>query len=106
MRVKFLNQAKQDIFDCNAYYREIGGVRLARTMLARIKGPVLTLGDHPEIAPAYELAMGVRRLVVAGGAYLVFYRVAAAVEILHVRRAEREPVLDQTLREMIDEGRM
>ena len=39
-----------------AYYREIGGVKLARTMLARIKGPVLTLGDHPEIAPAYELA--------------------------------------------------
>jgi len=30
--------------------------------------------------------------VVAGGAYLVFYRIRADVEILHVRRAERLPL--------------
>ena len=102
MRVRFLDQAKQDLLDCNAHYRGIGGVKLARTMLARIKGPVLTLGDHPEIAPAYELAPGIRRLVVAGGAFLVFYRVATTdVEILHVRRAEREPVGVEALKGMV-----
>ena len=61
-------------------------------MLARLKEPVLALHDHPELAPLYELAPGVRRLVVAGGAFLVFYRVLADVEVLHIRRAEREPV--------------
>ncbi len=91
MRVRILDQAKQDLFDCNAYYREIGGARLARTMLERIKGPVRALGDHPELAPPYEAAPGVRRLVVAGGSFLVFYRVREMVEVLHIRRAEREP---------------
>jgi hypothetical protein len=34
----------------------------------------------------------VRRLVVADGAFLVFYRIQSDVEILHIRRAERAPV--------------
>ena len=106
MRVRLSDQAKTDIAAANKYYRAIGGPSLAKKMLARIKGPTLALGDRPEIAPAYGLAEGVRRLVVADGAFLVFYRVAVVVEVLHIRRAEREPVLDQTLREMIDEGRM
>ena len=106
MRVKFLKTAQLDLLNCGDYYREIGGARLARTMLDRIKGPILTLGDHPELAPAYEAAPGVRRLVVVGGLFLVFYRIQVDVEVLHVRRAERAPVLDQTLREMIEDGRM
>jgi len=84
---------------CGDHYREIGGAKLARTMLARIKGPVRALGDHPEIAPAYELAPGVRRLVVAGGVFLVFYRVLVDIEVLHIRRAEREPVTAEALNE-------
>lgn len=36
---------------------------------------------------------GIRRLVVAGGAFLVFYRVRTDVEVLHIRRDERAPVL-------------
>ena len=36
----------------------------------------------------------------------MFYRVTVVVEVLHFRRAEREPVLDQTLKEMIEDGRM
>ena len=97
MRVKLLDQAKADLVAHNEYYREMGGVVLARKMLARIKGPILSLGDTPEIAPAYDLAPGVRRLVVARGTFLVFYRVLAEVEVLHVRRAEREPVTAEGL---------
>ena len=92
MRVRFLDQAKVDLVEIDAYYREIGGAVLAKRMLARLKEPVLALHDHPELAPLYELAPGVRRLVVAGGAFLVFYRVLADVEVLHIRRAERAPV--------------
>jgi len=66
-------------------------------MLACIKEPVLTLRNNPEIAPLYELAPGVRRLVVARGAFLVFYRIRADVEVLHIRRAEREPATADAL---------
>jgi plasmid stabilization system protein ParE len=70
--------------------REVGGDVLARKMVARIKTPMLSLKDHPGIAPSYELAPGIRRLVVANGAFLVFYRARADVEVLHIRRAERD----------------
>lgn len=91
MRVRILNQAKADLLDCGDYYRDVGGARLARTMLSRIKEPIRALADHPESAPPYEAAPGVRRLVVANGSFLVFYRVRNEVEVLHIRRAEREP---------------
>jgi len=92
MRVRFLEQAKADLLEHNQYYREEGGSALASKMLSRIKTPILALKDNPEIAQLYELAPGIRRLVVARGAFLVFYRVTASIEILHIRRAERIPV--------------
>lgn len=91
MRVKFLDQAKTDLVEINQYYRDIVGVVLARKKLTRIKNPVLALKDNPEIAQQYELAPGIRRLVVAGGTFLVFYRVSDTIEVLHVRRSERMP---------------
>ena len=97
MRVKFLDQAKEDIVAHNEHYREIGGAVLSRRMLARIKTPILALSANPEIAPPYELAPGVRRLVVARGGFLVFYRIRADLEVLHIRRAEREPVKTDAL---------
>jgi plasmid stabilization system protein ParE len=97
MRVKFLDQAKTDLMEHNQYYREVGGVALASKMLAQIKAPVLALKDNPEIAQPYELAPGIRRLVVARGAFLVFYRVSADIEVLHIRRSERMPVSAQEL---------
>lgn len=97
MRVRFLKTAQSDLLVCGDYYQEIGGSKLARTMLARIKGPIRALGDNPEIAPLYELAPRFRRLVVARGVFLVFYRVRSDIEVLHIRRAEREPVTEDAL---------
>lgn len=91
MRVRFLGQAKADLLEIAQYYRGVGGAALAARMLDGIKGPVLALGGNPGIAQPYELAPGIRRLVVAGGAFLVFYRIRDNVEVLHVRRAERMP---------------
>ncbi|MBS4097304.1 MAG: type II toxin-antitoxin system RelE/ParE family toxin [Sulfuricella sp.] len=92
MRVKLLDQAKADLVELNQYYRTVGGTPLARKMLARIKEPILALKDHPGIAPPYELAPNIQRLVVADGTFLAFYRVDNDVEVLHIRRAERAPV--------------
>ena len=91
MHVRFLDQAKADLLEHNQYYREEGGTALANKMLSRIKTPILALEDNPEIAQQYELAPGIRRLVVARGAFLVFYRITTDIEILHIRRAERMP---------------
>lgn len=91
MRVRLLDQAKADLVEFGRYYREMGGEVQARKMIARIKQPVLSLKDTPEVGALYEMAPGIRRLVVAGGIFLVFYRVRTDVEILHIRRAERTP---------------
>lgn len=97
MRVKFLDQAKEDLAEIKQHYRKIGGVLLARKMIQQIKLPVLALEHNPEIAPPYEMSPGIRRLVVADGAFLVFYRSHIDVEVIHVRRAEREPVTAEFL---------
>lgn len=97
MRVRLLDQAKADLLEFGQYYREVGDDVLARKIIARIKQPVLSLKDTTEIGSPYELAPGIRRLVVAGGIFLVFYRVRVDVEILHIRRAERSPATTNDL---------
>lgn len=87
--------------ECGQYYQEVGGASLVRKMLARIKPPILALRDTPEIAPYYDIASDIRCLVVAGGAFLVFYRVRVDVEVLHIRRAEREPFKAQDLAKLV-----
>jgi plasmid stabilization system protein ParE len=67
-------------------------------MLGRIKKPILLLATNPEIAPLYGALPGIRRLVVASGAFIVFYRVRANIEILHIRRAERLPATEEELK--------
>lgn len=101
MRVRLLDQAKNDLVALGQYYRDVGGDVLARKMVARIKTPMLSLKDHPGIAPSYELAPGIRRLVVANGAFLVFYRVRADVEVLHIRRAERDSATGEELGQIV-----
>ena len=101
MRVRLLDQAKNDLVALGQYYRDVGGDVRARKMVARIKTPVLSLKDNPDIAPSYEFAPGIRRLVVANGAFLVFYRVRADVEVLHIRRAERDSATGDELRQIV-----
>lgn len=89
MRVKLIDQAKEDLADIAKHYRELGGATLARKMVQKIKKPTLSLKDNPHLAPPYELAEGVHRLTVADGLFYVFYRVLQDVEVLHIRRTER-----------------
>jgi plasmid stabilization system protein ParE len=84
MRIEILPSACLDLADMMAY----GGNALARRILGQIKSQVEVLADHPEVAPPYELVPGIRRLVVAKGTYLVFYRVLNCVQILHIRRGD------------------
>ncbi len=101
MRVRLLDQAKEDMAKIKEYYKEIGGSLLAKKMIQQIKQPVLELENNPEIAPPYELSPGVRRLVVAGGTFIAFYRVLTEVDVIHIRRAEREPVTADELDKII-----
>ena len=90
MRVKLIDQAKDDLADIAKHYHGLGGTTLARKMVQKIKKPTLALKDNPYIAPPYELAEGVHRFTVADGLFYVFYRVLLDIEVLHIRRAERE----------------
>ena len=92
MLIEYLPMAVSDLHDLGDYYRKVGGNKLARSMVGGVKSDILVLRDFPELSPIYELAPGVRRLVVATGAFLVFYRLCDNIEVLHIRRAEREPV--------------
>jgi plasmid stabilization system protein ParE len=95
MRIEYEDDAKLDLIEIGDHYRDAGGRALALRMVRGTRAEVAVLADNPNIAPAYELAPGLRRLVVAKGAYLVFFRVNsqhnARVEVVHIRRAEREP---------------
>lgn len=91
MRVELSDRARLDLENIAEYYADVGGHVLARRMVGGIRREVLALAENPNIAPAYEMAPGLRRLVVAKGLFLAFYRVTNRVEVVHVRRAEREP---------------
>lgn len=101
MRIEYLSGAAADLEDIKHHYLEAGGKALALRMVRRIRTATASLADNPHVAPPYELATGLRRLVAAKGAFLVFYRVMDHIEVAHVRRAERAPVTAENL-EQID----
>ena len=91
MRVRFVGSANRDIPEIAEHYRTVGGNVLALRMIRLIRSEIALLANNPKIAPPYELVAGIHRYVIANGAYLAFYRVRVNVEVLHVRRSEREP---------------
>ena len=97
LRVNYQPLSVANIQDIKQHYLDEGGQSLALGMIRLIRAEIALLSEHPYKAPAYEFAPGVRRLVVANGSYLVFYRVTQVVEILHVRRSERVPATGKDL---------
>ena len=96
MRVRLTDSAKEDLSEIGRYYFKVGGVTLAGRIVAQIKNDVMSLTRYT--APSYELVPGIRRLVVAKGAFLVFHRVMdTVVEVVHVRRSERTPATENNL---------
>jgi len=100
LRIDYLSGAAADLEDIKRHYLEAGGKALAWRVVRRIRAAVASLADNPHIAPPYELATGLHRLVVAKGAFLAFYRVADHIEVVHVRRAERMPVTAENLEQI------
>jgi plasmid stabilization system protein ParE len=96
-QIRYLPEARLDLIEMGDYYQQAGGSKLARQMVSGVKKEIGLLSNFPERPPEYELAPGVRRLVVAKGAFLVFFRLTKYIEIVHVRRAEREPVAAEFL---------
>ena len=92
MRIKYEDEAKVDLANIRQHYLEAGGGALTRRMVRDIRAEVAILADNPHIGSSYELVSGLHRLVIAKGVFLAFYRVMDCVEVVHVRRAEREPL--------------
>ncbi len=91
MQNEYGDKAKQDLVAIRQHYMDVGGKSLALRMVRGVRAEVGALADNPNIGPVYDLVPGLRRLAVAKGAFLVFYRVSSRVEVVHVRWAEREP---------------
>lgn len=91
MRIEYLSETTADLASIQRHYQALGGRTLALRMVRGIRLAVTHLADNPLIAPAYELAHGLRRLVIAKGAFLVFYRVTNHVQVVYIHRVEREP---------------
>jgi len=104
MRIKFLDAAKSDLTECQNFYRQHGGPALAARMISRIKKSIMALSENPKIAPCFDAGLGIRRLVVAHGAFLVFYRIRDYIEIIHIRRAERHPLSGQELKVVLSQS--
>lgn len=92
LQIKYLPQAGENLRDIRKYYLDVGGKPLALKRVERIRAELAALTDNPAFAPPYEFAPGVRRLAMADGAFLAFYRVREFIEVIHLRRAECEPV--------------
>lgn len=104
MRIKYLPRAGENLRDIRKHYLKVGGKLLALKMVKGIRTEVAALTDNPFIAPVYEIVPGVRRMVVASGTFLVFYGVTDRIEVLHIRRAEREPVTAEELGRIVDKS--
>jgi plasmid stabilization system protein ParE len=98
MRIEYAPSAQGDLLEIGDYYYKVGGNQLARRMVKQIRSDIMALLNYT--APSYELVPGVRRLVVAGGAYLAFHRInesKSVVEVIHVRRSERVPATEKDM---------
>jgi len=99
LRIKYEDEAKLDLLGIRDYYRDVGGNQLAMRMIKQIRSEINALLTYQ--APAYELVPGIRRLVVAKGAFLALHRInetQSVVEVIHVRRSERESASEKDLK--------
>jgi plasmid stabilization system protein ParE len=94
LRINYQTRATRNLSEIQAHYQSLGGRTLALRMVRGIRQTVTSLADNPLRAPAYELAPRLRRLVLAKGAFLVFYRVTDHVQVVYIRRAELEPLAE------------
>lgn len=91
MQLEITKRARRNLDSIGEHYYRIGGSALARKMIARIKEPFQQLLNFPYSAPVYKYKPNLRRLVVADGLFIVFYRIEqASIEIVHIRRAEQD----------------
>lgn len=102
MRIRYQPLSINNINNINHHYIKQGGNALALRMIRAIRSEISTLLNNPYKAPPYVLVPEVRRLVAAKGAFLVFHRINEAdsiIEILHVRRSERESATQKDLKQ-------
>lgn len=83
MRVVWSTTARQDLVHIRAYIARFHP-EAARKVGSHIVEAVDSISRHPELGTRTRL-VGVRRLVVPGGPYVIYYKLAAnRIEILEV----------------------
>ena len=91
MQLEITRRAQRNLRQIGFHYMELGGLVLAETMLDRIESRFGQLLEFPYSAPVYKYKPNLRRLVVADGLFLVFYRIEQdIIQVVHIRRAEQD----------------
>jgi len=81
-RVRFTPLADADVTEAYEYY-EGAGEGVGAAFLDGVGGAVALLGEHPEAGPA--VSRGLRRLLLHGFPYSLYYRLDAAERLVEVR---------------------
>lgn len=90
MQLEVSKRARMNLKQIGHYYLATGGLAFAETMLDLIESRFDQLLNFPYSAPVYSHKPTLRRLVVADGLFIVFYRIqASSIQIVHIRRAEQ-----------------
>jgi toxin ParE1/3/4 len=88
MRIRFTQQALDDLGSISAYYRAISPT-VANSVVSEIERRIGLLSKHPLIAPETDEA-GIRELTVIRYPYKVYYRIDDhRIVIMHIRDARR-----------------
>lgn len=86
MKLSFIGSARQDLRKI-ARYHECGyGRSVALQVVQEIKRDIMSLVVRLAEVPPYEPVPGVHCDIIVEGAYLLFYRINATVEILRIQR--------------------
>lgn len=88
----FQEEAKEDLKEIIAYYKETAGNEVANSNLDRILNSIDGLSLFPNRCPLCHFSSEIRKLVVIGLPYLVFFKVIEnRVYILNIFHSKRNP---------------
>lgn len=89
-QILWQTEAEEDLKEIATYYREVGGLELAKKNLDRILNSIDGLQKMPSRCQVSDFSPNIRKLTVVNLPYLVFFKIIGdKVYILRIYNAKR-----------------